>query len=118
MRAITKAELRQHSSVHDAWSVYRGRVYNITPFLHYHPGGVEELMKGAGKDCTALFNKYHAWVNADGMIGSLCLGWIVDDAAEGEIPISTSTTSTSSEPTVDEGKATNAMMPPPSLDYS
>jgi cytochrome-b5 reductase len=34
-----------------------GRVYNITPYLKYHPGSVEEVMKGAGKDCTSLFNE-------------------------------------------------------------
>ncbi len=59
--------------------VYNDKVYNITPFLHYHPGGVEILLKYAGRDCTALFNKYHAWVNAIAMIGHLYIGWIVDD---------------------------------------
>lgn len=45
------------------------QVYNLTPFLHYHPGGVPEIMKGAGRDCTALFNKYHPWVNFDTLVG-------------------------------------------------
>ncbi len=26
-------------------------------------------MKGAGKDCTALFDKYHPWVNFDSLVG-------------------------------------------------
>jgi len=37
-------------------------VYNITHYLRFHPGGVPLLLKVAGKDGTALFNKYHAWV--------------------------------------------------------
>ncbi len=59
--------------------VHNGNVYNITPFLHYHPGGVQILLQCAGRDCTVLFNKYHAWVNATGMIGNLYIGWVVDD---------------------------------------
>lgn len=45
------------------------QVYNLTPFLHYHPGGVAEILKGAGRDCTALFDKYHPWVNFDTLVG-------------------------------------------------
>lgn len=44
-------------------------MYNITPYLQYHPGGADILLKTAGKDCTALFNRYHAWVNLDGLAG-------------------------------------------------
>lgn len=44
------------------------QVYNITPYLKFHPGGVADLMMGAGGDCTALFSEYHAWVNGHGML--------------------------------------------------
>lgn len=33
------------------------QVYNLTPYLKFHPGGVAILMSVAGKDGTALFNK-------------------------------------------------------------
>lgn len=68
-RPITKEEMRQHSSVHDAWCSLKGKVYNISPYLPYHPGG-ETIMKGVlGKDATVLFEKYHRWVNIDGYVG-------------------------------------------------
>jgi cytochrome b involved in lipid metabolism len=34
-----------------------GKVYNITPYMEYHPGGVEELMRGAGIDSTQVFDE-------------------------------------------------------------
>lgn len=87
LRAITMEEVQQHRTEHDAWSVFFGKVYNITPYLHYHPGGVSILMKVAGKDGTALFNKYHAWVNLDGMLSKCLIGHLaatVDTIAEGD----------------------------------
>ena len=37
--------------------LFAGKVYNISPYLEYHPGGEEELMKGAGIDGTRLFDE-------------------------------------------------------------
>ena len=34
-----------------------GMVYNVTPYMDYHPGGEEELMKAAGIDGTELFDQ-------------------------------------------------------------
>ena len=34
-----------------------GKVYNITPYLDFHPGGEDELLRGAGIDGTALFDE-------------------------------------------------------------
>jgi cytochrome b involved in lipid metabolism len=41
----------------DAWTAIQGKVYNITPYLKFHPGGVKDLMRCAGKDGTRLFSK-------------------------------------------------------------
>lgn len=46
-----------------------GQVYNLTPYLQYHPGGADILVKTAGRDGTALFNRYHPWVNLEGIAG-------------------------------------------------
>jgi hypothetical protein len=34
-----------------------GRVYNVTYYMDFHPGGVAELMRGIGKDGTGLFSQ-------------------------------------------------------------
>lgn len=55
---LVDASLRPTRVVTSALSLLRpGRVYNISPYLKFHPGSASELMRGAGKDCTDLFNQ-------------------------------------------------------------
>lgn len=75
-RLITLEEVKQHKTGDCIWTVLKGRVYNIGPYMKFHPGGVDMLMKGAGKDCTALFNKYHAWVNAEFLLEKCLVGYL------------------------------------------
>nr|CAG8601361.1 1824_t:CDS:2 [Entrophospora candida] len=56
IRNYTLEELKKHNRRDDAWSAYNGKIYNITPYIKFHPGGEKELMRGAGKDGTKLFN--------------------------------------------------------------
>lgn len=76
-RLITMSEVKQHQTEGSMWTVFKGHVYNIYPYMKFHPGGVDMLMKAVGKDCTSLFNKYHAWVNAEFMLEK-CLVGILD----------------------------------------
>ena len=81
LRKITVEELATHNSQFDCWTAYNGKVYNITQYIAYHPGGGPKLMEGAGKDCTALFNKYHRWVNIDSILGKCVIGELVVEEA-------------------------------------
>ncbi|KXZ49260.1 hypothetical protein GPECTOR_22g853 [Gonium pectorale] len=78
-RDITLDEVKQHRTPEDAWMVLRGKVYNISPYLRYHPGGAAVLMKAAGKDGTSLFMKYHPWVNADALLEKCLVGLLKQD---------------------------------------
>lgn len=75
-RLISLEEVKKHKSGDCIWTVLKGRVYNIAPYMKFHPGGVDMLMKAAGKDCTALFNKYHAWVNAEFLLEMCLVGFL------------------------------------------
>jgi len=50
--------LKQHNKPTDAWSAFNGKVYNLTPYLKFHPGGEEEVMRCAGRDGTRLFSEF------------------------------------------------------------
>lgn len=64
----------------DAWTALGGKVYNISPYLKYHPGGQGELLRCAGKDGTKLFAEVHPWVSWEGMLEPGCLvGMAVKD---------------------------------------
>ena len=73
-RTFTLAEVRDHNTMEDFWTVLDGRVYNLTPYLPFHPGGQPILKQSAGRDCSALFRKYHPWVNAHFMLAKCLLG--------------------------------------------
>jgi cytochrome b involved in lipid metabolism len=79
-RKITRAELAEHTSQYDSWTAFNGKVYNISQYLHYHPGGSDIVLEHAGKDCTAEYNKYHKWININSMLGKCVIGTLVDDA--------------------------------------
>ncbi|XP_059437723.1 cytochrome b5 domain-containing protein RLF [Corylus avellana] len=73
-RLISMNEVKQHQKEGSMWTVLKGRVYNISPYMRFHPGGVDMLMKAVGKDCTSLFNKYHAWVNDEFLLEKCLVG--------------------------------------------
>ena len=73
---ITIPEVRQHHTIHDGWIILQNtRVYNLSPYLMYHPGGSTILKSVLGKDATLLFHQYHSWVNADGYVGVVVSHW-------------------------------------------
>ena len=56
---FTWQKLSRLNSRHNAHVAYQGKVYNVSAFLDKHPGGANQLMFGAGRDITQLFQCYH-----------------------------------------------------------
>ena len=50
-------EISRHNTVTDLWVVVDGYVYDLTRFVHEHPGGLAILENYAGKDATQRFHK-------------------------------------------------------------
>ncbi|RSL49315.1 hypothetical protein BHE90_017062 [Fusarium euwallaceae] len=64
----------------DAWMALNGKVYNITPYADFHPGGVPELLRGAARDGTKLFGEIHPWVNYETMLSACLVGLLVEES--------------------------------------
>ena len=60
----------------DAWGVWQGKVYNLSPYMDFHPGGRDQLMRGVGREGEAerLFLEIHPWVNWEAMLGECMIG--------------------------------------------
>jgi hypothetical protein len=37
-------EVKQHQKEGSMWTVLKGRVYNISPYMRFHPGGMEMIL--------------------------------------------------------------------------
>jgi cytochrome b involved in lipid metabolism len=71
---ISQSELAQHNTKYDCWVAYKGKVYNVTQYLAYHPGGEEIILECGGKDCTEQYDEHHRWVNIKATIGKCQVG--------------------------------------------
>lgn len=76
------AEVARHNRRGDCWMTLRGIVFDVTAYMEFHPGGSEELIRGAGLDATDLFTEAHAWVNYESMLASCVVGRLDEDAPD------------------------------------
>eukprot|EP01071_Lankesteria_metandrocarpae_P008232 Lankesteria_metandrocarpae@DN4908_c0_g1_i1.p2 len=78
-RRISRAEVAEHCTESDCWTIINGKVYNLEPYLRFHPGGKKILVgQAAGRDCTSDFNAHHPWVNFELLLKDLYLGPVGD----------------------------------------
>ncbi|KAH8253146.1 hypothetical protein KR032_003723 [Drosophila birchii] len=97
---VSRNELALHNKVDDAWMAIRGRVFNVTRYMDFHPGGVDELMRGVGRDATKLFDEVHAWVNYPQLLGKCYIGPLKENAPKpSKHPISPEITAAIPKPT-------------------
>lgn len=57
---ISPVDLAKHNKKDDCWIAVAGKVYDVTPYLAEHPGGLASLIGGAGKDVTEDFEGIHS----------------------------------------------------------
>ena len=74
INTYTIEEVAKHNLINDAWMIISGHVFDVTEYIPYHPGGVQELMRGVGKDATKLIQAIHPWVNLGTLLDPCHIG--------------------------------------------
>lgn len=74
-RLVSWAELARHNTVDDAWIAIKGRVYDVTKFAQFHPGG-DIVFTAAGLDATDVFAGFHASTDAWKLLPPLFVGFL------------------------------------------
>lgn len=47
--------MAQHATAADCWCILHGKVFDLTAYLDYHPGGADILLPYAGTDVSSPF---------------------------------------------------------------
>ncbi|KAI5819432.1 hypothetical protein BZA77DRAFT_155960 [Pyronema omphalodes] len=95
-RIIELEELKAHSGEKEPWFVVEGQVYDGTPFLKEHPGGVQSITGVAATDATDEFIQIHS-ETARGMMPTYHIGTL-SPAALSELLKPTTETPVPTEP--------------------
>ena len=82
MIKATYAQVQQHNDKNSVWVVIKGKIYDVTSFLHEHPGGEEVLREHAGTNATEAFDDIGHSLGAREMLREYCIGEVVQDEAE------------------------------------
>ncbi|GMM37691.1 hypothetical protein DASC09_050160 [Saccharomycopsis crataegensis] len=75
---FTLKDVSNHKTQDDLWMVIHNRVYDVTPFISRHPGGVEVLIDCAGVDATEYFEDVGHSEDSKMMLRPLYKGELVD----------------------------------------
>ncbi|KAG5499586.1 hypothetical protein JIQ42_05060 [Leishmania sp. Namibia] len=71
---MTPQEIATHNTPDDLWIVVRNVVYDCTLFQRYHPGGEKLLLACGGRDATAVYDRFHAWVSCESFMAPYAVG--------------------------------------------
>ena len=80
-RSYTLGEVASHSSFNDAWVAVDGKVYDVTPFLKAHPGGMDITKEYLGKDISDVIhsgNVHQHSTTAYAMLQDFKIGSLTD----------------------------------------
>ncbi|XP_052895688.1 cytochrome b5 isoform X2 [Anopheles moucheti] len=78
LKQYSLAEVAQHNKPTDLWMVIHEKVYDVTKFLHEHPGGEEVLIEFAGKEATAEFDDVGHSTDAKEQMKQFLVGELIE----------------------------------------
>lgn len=74
---LTASVVATHKTQNNCWIIVSGKVYNVTSYINFHPGGTTAMVNQCGKDATVAFNTKGAVVHTQQLqkIFSLRIWW-------------------------------------------
>lgn len=57
---LSLVEASKHNTQSDCWLVIRNKVYNVSSYIGYHPGGANRIISECGNEATGLFASIHS----------------------------------------------------------
>mmetsp|Transcript_173284 Transcript_173284/g.550124 ORF Transcript_173284/g.550124 Transcript_173284/m.550124 type:complete len:119 (+) Transcript_173284:111-467(+) len=73
----TIQEVAEHKTPKSLWVIINRKVYDVTSFYKWHPGGPNVLMQMGGKDATAAAAAAHKNALPANLMWEYCIGSIV-----------------------------------------
>lgn len=70
----------KHASRDSCWVIINNTVYNLSDFVHEHPGGIGAILIFAGGDATEEFEQIHPKGTLDGLPKELIVGRVDPEA--------------------------------------
>jgi cytochrome b involved in lipid metabolism/uncharacterized membrane protein len=81
-KRYTRAQVRQHRTATDCWTIIDRTVYDLTDWVRKHPGGASRIIAICGRDGTRAFDAQHARdTRAATYLASYRIGRLVRPAA-------------------------------------
>jgi cytochrome b involved in lipid metabolism len=75
-RVYSRQEVAQHNTPSDAWIIINSKVYNISSWIEFHPGGEKVLLENMGLDATHCFQEIGHSHRAKAILDSLHIGHV------------------------------------------
>jgi cytochrome b involved in lipid metabolism len=80
---FTLKEVNKHKKKGDLWIIINNKIYDISEFLKYHPGGKKILLKNGGNDISNTFPmiKSHIrnWDRINEQLQSMFVGYLIEN---------------------------------------
>jgi cytochrome b involved in lipid metabolism len=77
LKQYTLKEVATHCHINSCWMVIMDKVYDLTDFNEFHPGGFEIMLEYAGADATNAFNEKPHTIEAVVMLEKYLIGELV-----------------------------------------
>lgn len=64
--------------VNDYWCNIGGKVYCLTKYLEFHPGGIPIILELKDQDILPAFNNHHRWISYEKLLQTCLVGTFVN----------------------------------------